>query len=58
MKIGGTDAQVQYAGIQPTLAGLDQINALIPRSLIGRGEVDVVIKADGQEANTVKIRIK
>ncbi|MGE0129950.1 MAG: hypothetical protein AB7U82_17850 [Blastocatellales bacterium] len=58
VKIGGTDAQVQYAGMQPTLSGLDQINALIPRSLIGRGEVDVEIIVDGKSANTVKISVK
>src|SRR5262249_3977541 len=38
VKIGGTDAQVQFAGKQPMLPGLDQLNALIPRSLIGSGE--------------------
>lgn len=58
LKIGGTDAQVQFAAKQPTLPGLDQLNALIPRSLIGRGEVDVEVIVDGIPANKVKIAIK
>ncbi|MGH9839355.1 MAG: hypothetical protein ACREEM_11290 [Blastocatellia bacterium] len=38
----GVDAQVTFAGPQGAFAGLDQANARLPRSLIGRGEVDVV----------------
>jgi uncharacterized protein (TIGR03437 family) len=37
---------------------LDQINALIPRALIGRGEVDVVLTVDGKIANTVRVNIR
>ncbi len=59
VKIGGVDAQVQYAGPQPIFPGLDQVNALIPRSLVGRnGEVDVELIVDGVSANKVKIVIK
>ncbi len=58
VKIGGADAQVTYADPAPGFVGLDQVNALIPRSLIGRGEVDVALAADGQGANTVRINIK
>jgi uncharacterized protein (TIGR03437 family) len=57
-KIGGTDAQVLYAGAQGALAGLDQINILVPRSLIGRGEVVVALTVDGKAANDVPINIK
>ena len=57
-KIGGEDAQVTYAGLQPDFVGLDQVNARLSRSLIGRGEVDVVLMVDGQVANTVRINIK
>ena len=38
--------------------GMDQVNALLPRSLIGRGEVDVVLIVEGKTANTVKIKVK
>jgi uncharacterized protein (TIGR03437 family) len=57
-KIGGVDAQVLFAGAQGSLVGLDQVNALIPRSLIGRGEVDVVLTIDGQATNTVRINVR
>jgi len=40
------------------MVGLDQVNVLIPRSLIGRGEVDVVLTVDGKPANTVRVAIK
>lgn len=56
-KIGGVDAQVLYAGAQGGFAGLDQINVHIPPSLVGRGEVDVVLSVDGQMSNTVRINI-
>ncbi|MGH9840920.1 MAG: hypothetical protein ACREEM_19265 [Blastocatellia bacterium] len=57
VKIGGVDAPVSYAGAQG-LAGLDQINVAIPRSLAGRGEVDVILSVDGQIANIVRIDIR
>ena len=56
--IGGVQAQVDYAGLQPDFVGLDQINVRVPRSLIGRGEVDLVLTVDGKAANTVKVNIK
>jgi uncharacterized protein (TIGR03437 family) len=58
VKIGGIDAPVNYAGMQGGFVGVDQINARIPRGLAGRGEVDVILTADGKPANTVKINIK
>ncbi|MBL8168727.1 MAG: hypothetical protein JNJ50_11265, partial [Acidobacteria bacterium] len=42
----------------PGFVGLDQINVPLPRSLAGRGEVDVVMTVDGVAANTIRIRIK
>lgn len=57
VKIGGIDAPINYAGAQG-LTGLDQINIAIPRSLTGRGEVDLTLTADGQTANVVRINIK
>jgi uncharacterized protein (TIGR03437 family) len=58
VSIGGVDAPVLYAGLQPTLTGLDQINVRLPRTLVGRGEVDVVLTVDGRLANTVRISFK
>jgi len=56
--IGGVDAPVAFAGSQPSLTGLDQINARLPRTLAGRGEVDVVVTVDGKIANAVRVSIK
>ena len=49
--------QVPFLGSHPTLIGLDQANIRLDRSLIGRGVVDVALTVDGQQANTVSIRI-
>ncbi len=57
-KLGGVDGQVTFAGARDGFVGLDQTNVRIPRSLIGRGEVDVIVVTDGQTANTVKASIK
>jgi uncharacterized protein (TIGR03437 family) len=57
-RIGGETAEVLYAGAQGQYAGLDQVNVRLPRSLAGRGEVDVVLTADGKTANTVRINVK
>jgi hypothetical protein len=34
------------------------VNLLLDRSLIGRGEMDVVLTVDGIAANTVKINVR
>ncbi|HZS06765.1 MAG TPA: hypothetical protein VFD58_18150 [Blastocatellia bacterium] len=57
-KIGEVDVEVLYAGAQGGYAGLDQINLRLPRSLGGRGAVDVVVAVGGRSANTVKVSIK
>ena len=57
-KVGGVDARVEYAGPVAGLAGLDQVNVLIPRTVIGRGDVDIVLTVDGRTANTVTVNIK
>ena len=56
--IGGVNAEVLYAASHPTYVGLDQANITIPRSLAGRGNVDVEFTVDGVKANTVTINIK
>jgi uncharacterized protein (TIGR03437 family) len=56
--IGGVVVGALYAGDVPGLEGLDQVNALLPRSLMGHGEVDVVLTMDGREANRVRVSIK
>jgi uncharacterized protein (TIGR03437 family) len=57
-QIGGVEAEVVYAGPQGEYVGLDQINIRIPRTLIGRGTVNVALIVDGKAANIVTITIK
>jgi uncharacterized protein (TIGR03437 family) len=56
--IGGTAVQVLFVGAAPGFVGLDQANLSVPRSLIGRGPVNVVLTVDGKPANTVTVNIK
>jgi len=56
--VGGADAQVLYAGAQGDFIGVDQLNLRLPRSLMGRGEIDVVLRVEGKTANKVTINIK
>ncbi|MBK6797894.1 MAG: hypothetical protein IPG76_14260 [Acidobacteria bacterium] len=55
--VGGIDLPVLYAG-PSDFVGLDQANVELPRTLIGRGTVDVVFKADNKTANTVTIAVQ
>ena len=56
--IGGTNAEVQFASAQGDLAGLDQTNILLPRGLIGRGLVNLVMTVDGKSSNTMQLSFK
>src|SRR5262249_37362276 len=56
--VGGINAPVSYAGEQGPLVGVDQINMQLPRSLAGRGLVNVVLTVDGQTTNTVNVMIR
>jgi uncharacterized protein (TIGR03437 family) len=56
--IGGQLAEVTYAGPQNEFVGLDQANVSVPRLLIGKGAVDVVLTLDGRNSNPVRIAIR
>ena len=56
--MGGTPAEVTFAGIQPDYIGLDQVTVLIPRSLAGRGNVDVAVTIDAKPTKTLTVNIK
>lgn len=43
---------------QGEFVGLDQVNVLIPRELIGAGEAEVRLTVDGQPLNVVTIRVQ
>ncbi len=57
-QIGGVDAPVLFAGPQGIFVGEDQINLLVPRSLAGRGEVQLTLTIDGMIANPVTINVR
>lgn len=56
--IGGVSAEVLYAGANPNFVGLDQVNVKVPRSLLHRGEVQLLLTVDGQQANPVALRFQ
>ncbi len=56
--IGGVEAEIAWAGPQPTLPALDQINLKLPRSLAGRGELELTVTVDGRATNTLVLQIR
>ncbi|MGH9855758.1 MAG: hypothetical protein ACREBD_38480, partial [Blastocatellia bacterium] len=58
VKIGGVNTDALYAGPQGDFVGLDQLNVALPRSLAGRGDVEVFVMVDGKESNALKVSIK
>jgi uncharacterized protein (TIGR03437 family) len=56
--VGGEPAEVLYAGLQLRYPGLDQLNVRLPRSLAGRGEVEVLLEVDGKAANPVTVSVR
>jgi uncharacterized protein (TIGR03437 family) len=58
VQIGSVNSQVEFAGAQGSLEGLDQANILLPRSLVGRGRVMVNLTANGVAANPVTLEFR
>ena len=57
--VGEENVKVLGAVPSPEFVGLDQVNiGPLPRSLAGRGEVNIVLTADGKQANTVTVNIR
>jgi uncharacterized protein (TIGR03437 family) len=56
--LGGTALQLTYAGAQSTYPGLDQVNVLLDRSLIGEGALTLQLAVDGVAANPVVVSIE
>ena len=54
----GVELPVTYAGAQGGVAGFDQVNALLPRTLAGRGTVTLQLSVDGRVANAVEIAVR
>lgn len=55
---GGAELPVSYAGPQGQVPGFDQVNALLPRALAGRGTVTLRLTVDGRPANVVEIAVR
>lgn len=58
VRMAGLDIRPEFAGPHVRLTGLDQVNVEIPRSLIGRGVVNVGVVVDGQTSNQLSIEIR
>lgn len=56
--LGTLALQVSYAGAQSSYPGLDQINLLLDRSLVGKGLLTLQLNVDGVAANPVELDIK
>jgi len=56
--LGAANADLAFLGAQGQFEGLDQFNLLLPRSLAGRGDVEVALNVDGKRSNAVTINIK
>lgn len=56
--LGGRAVGVLYAGAQPSVAGLDQINVLAPADFPLRGTLEVLLAADGRESNRITVELK
>src|SRR5271157_875836 len=57
--VGGVSVPVLYSGSAPLYAGEDQVNiGPLPRTLAGKGSVNIILVADGQMANPVTVTIQ
>jgi uncharacterized protein (TIGR03437 family) len=56
--IGGLGAFVTYSGLAPTLAGLYQINAIVPLGVAPGSAVSLVISIGNVASNTVTIAVQ
>ena len=57
--VGGEDVEIHDAAPYPEGPGLDRIIlGPLPRSLVGSGEVEVVLIADGRSSNSVTVSIQ
>ncbi len=56
--IAGVAAPVAYAGNLTPANGVAQFNVAIPRSLAGKGSVEVVLTVHGKTSNTLTVNIK
>ena len=58
VRIGGEEQQVLGVAPSPESVGLDQVNVLLSRSLIGGGVVNIELNVDGVTVNFVTVTIQ
>jgi uncharacterized Zn-binding protein involved in type VI secretion len=58
VQIAGQDVPLLYSGAAGHFPGLDEVTVEVPRNMAGMGDVDVVLTADGQAADPVRIHIQ
>jgi uncharacterized protein (TIGR03437 family) len=56
--VAGQETTVSYAGQQVEVDGLDQVNLFLPRSLAGRGQIEIALGIDGWDADRVTVSIR
>jgi uncharacterized protein (TIGR03437 family) len=56
--VGGMDAQVTFAGPDPSRPGVDEVIVPLLLALRGKGLVDVVVTADGVASNAVQVNVQ
>ncbi|MCC6585701.1 MAG: putative Ig domain-containing protein [Bryobacterales bacterium] len=56
--VGGLPAEVLFAGLTPGLAGLYQINLVVPMGVTAGDAVPVIVTANGQSSNAATIAIR
>jgi uncharacterized protein (TIGR03437 family) len=55
--IDGVNVEVQYAGPDPSIPGLDQLRLRVPPDFVGRGLLPLVVTVDGIAANTISVAL-
>ncbi len=58
VNLGDATVSAVYAGAQGTWLGLDQYNVPLPRTLIGKGKINVTVSVNGKPSNAVTLVIK
>ncbi|MBL0156308.1 MAG: hypothetical protein IPP47_04310 [Bryobacterales bacterium] len=59
VEVGGVNVAPTFAEAHPDLVGVDQLNiGPLPRTLVGKGLVDVVLSVEGKLANRVQVLLK
>ncbi len=56
--VGGRAAQVLFAGLAPSFAGLYQVNVLVPAGVTPGAAVDLVLTVAGRSSNPVTVAVK